>query len=122
MESSNKNIHYVNPKFEKHICNKLTDPSTWNLKENAELFCYVDSDTSNSFYVHLPFCDFKPDNLVVDMCSCFLHYDVDFGEVDYAFHAVKKSIGIGGSMAINIRSDKYEGYPKRDDIPHSLNW
>ena len=121
-------MHYVNGKSKTKLCNSLTDPSTWNLKDDAELFAYVDCETSNGFYIDFPWKGFQPDNMIVDMCSTFLHYDYDFSKIDYAFHTLKKSVGIGGSLTLNVVSDKYHEMTRRDDLhPHfdfgeEINW
>ena len=121
MEKTNR-VHWVNPRIANKNCNELPDPSSWDLHPEAEIFCYVDNETGNGFNMHFPFKGFQPEHLVVDMCSSLGYYDVNFKDISYGFHTVKKSGVMGGSLCVNFWSDEYKDFQCRDDAPEFLNW
>ena len=121
LATSNK-INTVNATQEDPLYTTLEPSSQWKIDEEAELFFYVENDTSSGFNVKHPFDDYMPPGIVIDQCSTLLHGEFDYSEIAYSFATVRKTCGLTSTLTLNILSDEYKDKPKRSDLHILDDW
>jgi phosphoserine aminotransferase len=99
---------------------EISDPSSWNIREDARYLYYCDNETVNGVeFQYVPDSHGVP--LIADMSSNFMsrHVDVDKYAVIYA--GVQKNLGPAGNTVV-IVDEKYLGKYEHPMTPIYCSW